>query len=185
MTIYIKNMVCLRCKLAVQGVLEKLNIEFLSIELGKVKLATDLNVAETEKLNAELKLLELELINDKKKVIVERVKNLILEYFHSTDDININLSAYLSKALGHDYNYISNVFSEEEGSTIERFFIEKRIERVKEMIVYESLNVTEIAYRLNYSSVSHLCQQFKKVTGFTPSIFKKLCATEDFVWRKV
>ena len=178
-------MVCLRCKLAVQGILEKLNIEFQSIELGKVKLAEHLTPVQKTRLDAELKLIELELINDKKKIIVERIKTLILELFHSPNEIYQNLSTYLSHHMEYDYNYISNIFSEEEGNTIERFYIEKRIERVKELIVFESLNVTQIAYRLNFSSASHLCQQFRKVTGITPSTFKKLCATEDFVWRKV
>ncbi|MGZ5190737.1 MAG: helix-turn-helix domain-containing protein, partial [Flavisolibacter sp.] len=161
------------------------NIEFQTIELGKVKLVANLSPELKAMLDAELKSIELELINDKKKIIVERIKTLIIELFHSPEEMYQNLSVYLSKHLEYDYNYISNIFSEEEGNTIERFYIENRIERVKEMMVYESLNVTQIAYRLNFSSTSHLCQQFRKVTGIAPSKFKKLCETEDFVWRKV
>ena len=138
-----------------------------------------------ERLDTELKIIGLELINDKKKILVERIKTLIRELFYSPNQIYLNLSVYLSNHLEYDYNYISNIFSEVEGNTIERFYIETRIERVKELIIYETLNVTQIAYRLNFSSASHLCQQFRKVTGITPSKFKKLSATEDFIWRKV
>ena len=185
MIIHIKNMVCLRCKLAVQDILGKLNIEFQNVELGKVMITKALNPDQLERLDTELKIIGLELINDKKKILVERIKTLIRELFYSPNQIYLNLSVYLSNHLEYDYNYISNIFSEVEGNTIERFYIETRIERVKELIIYETLNVTQIAYRLNFSSASHLCQQFRKVTGITPSKFKKLSATEDFIWRKV
>ena len=178
-------MVCFRCILAVQAVLEKLNIAFASVELGRAKLAENLGAEQYENLNRALQYYKLELLDDKRKILVERIKILVLEMLDPSNDIRINLSAYLSTSLNYEYNYLSNVFSEVEGSTIERFYIESRIERVKELIVYESLKISEIAYRLNYSSVSHLCNQFKKVTGQTPSAFKRLCATEDFVWRKV
>ena len=178
-------MVCLRCKLAVQDILGKLNIEFQNVELGKVMITKALNPDQLERLDTELKIIGLELINDKKKILVERIKTLIRELFYSPNQIYLNLSVYLSNHLEYDYNYISNIFSEVEGNTIERFYIETRIERVKELIIYETLNVTQIAYRLNFSSASHLCQQFRKVTGITPSKFKKLSATEDFIWRKV
>ena len=178
-------MVCLRCKLAVQDILGKLNIEFQNVELGKVMITKALNPDQLERLDTELKIIGLELINDKKKILVERIKTLIRELFYSPNQIYLNLSVYLSNHLEYDYNYISNIFLEVEGNTIERFYIETRIERVKELIIYETLNVTQIAYRLNFSSASHLCQQFRKVTGITPSKFKKLSATEDFIWRKV
>ena len=184
MNIYIKNMVCVRCKMAVQAVLESLNIDYLRIELGRVSLATDLTLAEQEVLNSSLKKYELELMEDKRKILVERIKTLIIELFHSPEEIHLKFSAHLSRTLQYDYTYLSNVFSELEGSTIEKFYITQRIERVKELLVYEGLNATEISHYLNFSSVSHLCLQFKKVTGHTPSSFKKLCASEDFVWRK-
>ena len=184
MTIYIKNMVCVRCKMAVQSVLESLKINYLHIELGKVSLTTALTLEEQAVLNSSLKRYQLELMDDKRKILVERIKTLIIEQFHSPgDEIHFKFSEHLSSSLNYDYTYLSNVFSELEGSTIEKFYIVQRIERVKELIVYEGLSVTEISHYLNFSSVSHLCLQFKKITGQTPSAFKKLCTTEDFVWR--
>lgn len=185
MNIYIKNMVCMRCKMAVQSVLESLNINYLRIELGKVSLTTALSLVEQEVLNSSLKKYGLELMDDKRKILVERIKTLIIELFHSSEvELDLKFSEHLSRSLHFDYTYLSNVFSEMEGSTIEKFFITQRIERVKELMVYEGFSVSEISHQLNFSSVSHLCLQFKKVTGQTPSQFKKLCATEDFVWRK-
>ena len=123
-------------------------------------------------------------MEDRRKIITEQIKVLILQLFQAPDiNLQQKFSDYLSKSLFYDYTYLANIFSETEGSTIERFYIVSRVERVKELIVYEKMNITEIAYELNYSSVSHLCQQFKKVTGQTPSEFKKLCESEDFVWR--
>ena len=186
MIIYIKNMVCVRCKMAVQSVLEALQIDYESIELGRVKLRDYLSSEQKKALNTALQKYELELMEDKKQVLVEQVKILILEIFHQPDtDMELKLSAYLSKKLNYEYTYLSNMFSELEGSTIERFYIVNRIERVKELIVYEDLSLSDIAYQLKFSSVSHLCQQFKKVTGETPSDFKKLCESDSYVWRKV
>lgn len=185
MTIYIKNMVCVRCKMAVRAVLQNLNIDYTTIELGKAKLTTDLSVQQRGDLDSALRVYELELMEDRRKIIVEKIKTLVIELFHSSDaELDLKFSAHLSHCLHYDYTYLSNIFSELEGSTIEKFYITQRIERAKELMVYEDLSVTEIAHRLNFSSVSHLCLQFKKVTGQTPSLFKKLCATEDFVWRK-
>ena len=186
MNIYIKNMVCVRCKMAVQSVLESLNIDYLCIELGKVSLPGDLMVEKQYVLNAALKKYELELMDDKRMILVERIKTLIIELFHSADaDFRLKFSGYLSHRLQYDYTYLSNMFSELEGSTIEKYYITQRIERVKELMIYEELSVTEISHLLNFSSVSHLCLQFKKVTGQSPSVFKKHCLTEDFVWRKL
>lgn len=184
MNIYIKNMVCVRCKMAVQSVLAELHIDYLKIELGKVELAQDITMEQQKKLNNGLQHYQLEILEDRKKILVERVKVLIIDMFHSSNgDIQVKFSEYLSKNLFYDYTYLANTFSEMEGHTIERFYIVTRIERVKELIVYEALSLTEIAYQLNYSSVSHLCLQFKKVTGQTPSTFKKLCESQDFVWK--
>jgi AraC family transcriptional regulator len=186
MIIYIKNMVCIRCKMAVQSVLEALQIDYKSIELGRVKLRDYLSSEQKKALNTALQKYELELMEDKKKILVEQVKSLILEIFHQPDtDMELKLSAYLSKKLNYEYTYLSNMFSEMEGSTIERFYIVSRVERVKELMVYEDLTLSEIAYQLKFSSVSHLCQQFKKVTGETPSDFKRLCESDGYIWRKV
>ena len=187
MTVYIKNMVCLRCKMAVQSVLEKLQIEYQSIELGKVNLRSAITTEQLELLNAALNYYELEVMDDKKKILVERIKVCIIEKLNSSSSLIMEekLSLYLSKHLHYHYTYLANVFSEMERCTLERHYIESRIERVKELIVYEAISLKEISYRLNFSSVSHLCLQFKKVTGQTPSQFKKLCESEDFVWRNL
>ena len=184
MNIYIKNMVCVRCKMAVQSVLEELEIDYLTIELGKVKLTGEISSEQQINLNKALKHYELELMDNKNKILVERIKTLIIEMFHSPgDEIRLKFTEYLSKCLHCEYTQLSNIFSEMEGSTIEKFYILNRIERVKELLVYESFSIKEIAYQLNYSSVSHLCMQFKKVTGHTPSVFKELCESEELVWR--
>jgi AraC-like DNA-binding protein len=186
MIIYIKNMVCLRCKMAVQSVLEELHIEYESIELGRVNLRTYLSSDQKKLLNNALKKYELELMEDQKTVLVEQIKVIILELFQEPDtEMQIKLSAYLSTKLNYQYTYLSNLFSEKEGFTIERFYIVSRVERVKELMMYEDLSLSDIAYQLKYSSVSHLCLQFKKVTGQTPSAFKSLCQSNDFVWRKL
>lgn len=184
MNIYIKNMVSARCKMAVQSVLETLKIDYLSIELGEVKLAAGLNPEQQKELNTTLKYYELELMDDKKKMLVDRIKSLIIETFHTPNiEMRLKLSEYLSKNLDYDYTCLANIFAETEGSTIERFYITNRIERVKELIMYETLSIEEIADQLNYSSVAHLCHQFKKVTGETPSMFKKLCESSDYAWK--
>lgn len=179
-------MVCIRCKMAVQTVLEKNKIKYLNIELGKVQLSKPLTEEQKIKLNADLQHYKLELMEEKKKIIVELVKTSIIEILNSSEmDMNSKFSVYLSNKLNFNYTYLANIFSELEGSTIERFYIETRVERVKELIVYEDLSLTEIGYQLNYSSVSHLCNQFKKVSGHTPAIFKKLCQSDDFIWKKI
>ena len=180
MNIYIKNMVSARCKMAVQTVLEELEIDYLGIETGIVKLTRDLTPEQRKKLDAALKHYELELMDDKKKVLVERIKSEIFDLFHTPYFENhLKFSEYLGKALNNDYTHLANTFSEMEGITIERFFISKRVERVEELMTGQSLSIKEIAYQLNYSSVAHLCQQFKKVTGQTPSAFKKQYSSPD------
>ena len=170
--------------MAVQTVLEGLKIDFLSIEMGRVELAGHATTEEKNKINLGLQHYALELMINKKLIVVERIKSLIIQKFHTPDAENaLKFSVYLSEILHYDYTYLANIFSEMEGSTIERFYIFNRIERVKELMIYEALSIKEIAYQLNYSSVSHLCLQFKKVTGHTPSGFKKLCDTTDFVWK--
>lgn len=178
-------MVCVRCKMVVKAVLENLCIDYSHIELGKVSSPAILSLPQQSELNAALKIYGLELMEDKKAIIVESIKTHIIELFHSPEvDMTLKFSEHLSRKLNYDYTYLSNMFSEIEGSTIEKFYITNRVERVKELIIYDGLSITEISHHLNYSSVSHLCLQFKKVTGLTPSQFKSLWASADFVWRE-
>jgi AraC-like DNA-binding protein len=172
--------------MAVASVLEKLNIDYKTIELGWVQVVETITVKQQQILNNELQHYQLELMDNNKAILVERIKTAIIEMLHADSmETKFKLSAYLSARLGYDYTYLSNTFSEHEEYTIERFYIEKRVERVKELLVYEDLTLTEIFYKTNYSSVAHLCLQFKKVTGETPSAFKKACSTEAFIWKKL
>lgn len=173
--IYIKNMVCDRCKMVVKSEFEKLNITPLSVDLGEVVLREPLDESQKQQLAERLDSLGFSLIDDRKKRLIEQVKTLIIQLVHYDNNrLKVNLSAYLSEKLHHDYNYISNLFSEVEGITIEKYFIAQKIERVKELLVYDELTLSEIAFQLNYSSTAHLSNQFKKVTGLTPSYFKQI-----------
>nr|WP_299034449.1 AraC family transcriptional regulator [uncultured Tenacibaculum sp.] len=175
MTLFIKNMVCNRCILVIQNELDKLGIGVKNIKLGEVILEKELTSDEKESLNKILLDLGFEIIDDKKSRIIEKIKNLIINLVHHQDsETKINLSELLSNELHHDYNYLSNLFSEVEGTTIEKYFIAQKIEKVKELLVYDELSLSEIAFRLHYSSVAYLSNQFKKVTGLTPSHFKKI-----------
>lgn len=168
-------MVCIRCQMAVKSELEKLGLHHTRVELGETEIMEDLSAEQRDYLSTSLKKIGLELLDDKKQIIVERIKILIIELVHYNDEqIKTNLSDYLSEKLNHNYTYLSNLFSEVKGTTIEKFYLSNKIERVKELLVYDELNLTEIAYRLNYSSVAHLSNQFKKMTGLTPSHFKNL-----------
>ena len=180
MYIYIKNMVCVRCKMIVQSVLEDLEILYENVELGRVNITSDLSVEQRMRLNESLKYYELELMDNAKKILVERIKTAIIEMFHSANsDLQLKFSERLSKILQYDYTYLANTFSEMEKSTIEKYYITKKIDRVTELIKYEGMSIKEISYELNYTSVSHLCKQFKKVTGRTPAEFKKVWASEN------
>nr|BFF36902.1 hypothetical protein BACT7_17640 [Tenacibaculum mesophilum] len=175
MTLTIKNMVCNRCILVIQNELDKLGIGVKSIKLGEVILEKELTSDEKESLDKVLLDLGFEIIDDKKSRIIEKIKNLIINLVHHQDsETKVNLSELLSNELHHDYNYLSNLFSEVEGTTIEKYFIAQKIEKVKELLVYDELSLSEIAFRLHYSSVAYLSNQFKKVTGLTPSHFKKI-----------
>ncbi len=168
-------MVCNRCILVVQSELEKLNIAAKSIKLGEVHLDRKLTAEEYKLLENALISLGFEIIDDKKSRLIEKIKNIIIEQVHHQDNnAKTNLSDILSNYLHHDYNYLSNLFSEVEGTTIEKYFIAQKIEKVKELLVYDELSLSEIADRLNYSSVAYLSNQFKKVTGLTPSHFKQI-----------
>jgi AraC-like DNA-binding protein len=175
MKLYIKNMVCRRCKMAVVAQLENLGIKTLSVELGEVELQNPIDTEKKAVLAANLYSLGFELIDDKKSKIIERIKNLIVELVHSRDnDLKTNLSHYLASDIGQEYSALSNLFSEVEGTTIEQYYIAQKIEKVKELLTYDELSLSGIAYQLNYSSIAHLSNQFKKVTGFSPSHYKKL-----------
>jgi AraC-like DNA-binding protein len=168
-------MVCIRCKMVVRDELTNLGIKHLVVELGEVELIDDLTSEQHDKFKVALLKSGLELLDDKKSVFIQKIKNIIIELVHySEEPLSINLSEYLSQKLNHDYTYLANLFSEVTGVTIEKFFISHKIERVKELLVYNELTLTEIAYKMHYSSVSHLSSQFKKVTGLTPSHFKQL-----------
>jgi AraC-like DNA-binding protein len=175
LNLYIKNMVCIRCKMVVKDELTRLGLKYISVELGEVEIMEDISQVKLEQFRAALLRSGLELMDDKKSILIQKIKTVIIELVHySEEPLAINLSAYLAEKLQHDYTYLANLFSEVQGTTIEKFFISHKIERVKELLVYDELTLTEIAYKMHYSSVAHLCTQFKKVTGLTPSHFKSL-----------
>lgn len=168
-------MVCIRCKLVVKEELTKLGIHFASVELGEVEVMENISVEQREQIKAALLRSGLELMDDKKSILIQKIKKVIIELVHySNEPLTINFSEYLSQKLNYDYTYLANLFSEVQGTTIEKFLIAHKIERVKELLVYDELNLTEISYQMHYSSVAHLSAQFKKVTGLTPSHFKQL-----------
>ena len=168
-------MVCNRCLMVVQEEMNKLGLEIENMKLGEVTLQKELNRTERDALQGALVLLGFQVIDDKKSRIIEQIKNVIINLVHYEDnETKTNLSDILSKKLHHDYNYLSNLFSEVESTTIEKYFIAQKIERVKELLVYDELSLSEIAFQLNYSSVAYLSNQFKKVTGLTPSHFKQI-----------
>ena len=168
-------MVCNRCILVVQNELDKLGIAANNIKLGEITLEKDLTTAEREALENVLDPLGFQVIVDKKSRMIEKIKNVIIDLVHHQDnDAKTNLSDVLSDALHHDYNYLSNLFSDIEGTTIEKYFIAQKVEKIKELLVYDELSLSEIADRMNYSSVAYLSNQFKKVTGLTPSHFKQI-----------
>ena len=168
-------MVCIRCCMVVKDELTKLGLPYSSVELGEAQVNENIEPEQREALRAALLKYGLELMDDKKSVLIQKIKTLIIELVHHSDEpLSINLSTYLAEKLDHNYTYLANLFSEVQGTTIEKFLISHKIERVKELLVYNELTLTAIAYKLHYSSVAHLCTQFKKVTGLTPSHFKSL-----------
>lgn len=176
MKIYIKNMVCDRCKLVIQNALAELGLDPVSVQLGEVDFGeTTIDAEQLAKFQDQVESLGFELINDRKSRLIENIKKTIIGFVQQREAMEKRkLSNYLSSQLHHDYGYLSNLFSAVEGVTIEQHFIEQKIEKTKELLVYDELTLTEISYRLGYSSVAHLSRQFKKVTGFTPSRFKQL-----------
>ncbi|SEL63155.1 AraC-type DNA-binding protein [Maribacter orientalis] len=175
MLLYVKYMVSLRCKLVVKQEIQKLGLHCVNLDLGTVEVLEKMTDSQREQLSENLMKYGLELLDDKRNIIISKIKGLIIEMIHYSDEIpKVNFSDYLSEKLGYDYTYLSNTFSEIQGITIQQFIIIHKIERVKELLLYDELNLTEISYKLQYSSVAHLSSQFKKVTGLSPSFFKKL-----------
>jgi AraC-like DNA-binding protein len=173
--IYVKYMVSLRCKLMVKEELKKLGIKYVVIDLGVVELMEHILPEQREQLKINLLKSGLELLDDKRSIVIERIQNVVVEMIHYSDELpKTNYSDYISEKLGYDYNYISNIFAEVRGFTLQNYIITHKIERVKELLLYDELNLTEISYLLQYSSVAHLSNQFKKITGLTPSFYKKL-----------
>jgi AraC family transcriptional regulator len=171
----IKNMVCQRCVMTVESILNDLDIPFGKVELGEVYLPEKLAEVQCRKLDTALKKVGFELIETRVNNIIETIKRSVLQYIElGSDNETIKLSSYITKTLAYDYSYLSDLFSSIEGKTIEQFFILQRMEKVKELLVYDQLSLTEIAYQTGFSSVHHLSGQFKKVTGFTPSHYKKI-----------
>lgn len=168
-------MVSLRCKMAMREELIKIGLTPLAIDLGVVEIKEQITSEQHDKLQRNLLKIGLELLDDKKSILIEKIKNVILELIHySENPPKVNYSDFISEKLNYDYTYLSNVFSEVKGITIQQFIILHKIEKVKELLLYDELNLTEIAYKLHYSSVAHLSNQFKRVTGLTPSFYKSL-----------
>lgn len=168
-------MVSNRCKMAVKEVLKNLGLHFMVVDLGEVEIMEDISPEQRAQLKADLLLSGLELLEDRKGILIERIKNAVVEMVHYSDEnLKMNFSDYLSEKLHYDYTYLANLFSEVQGSTIGQFIIAHKIERIKELIIYGELNISEIAWKMNYSSVAHLSHQFKKATGLTPTHFKQL-----------
>lgn len=175
MKLYIKNMVCSRCKMVVKSVFESMGITPITVELGEVELKNDIEEIQKNELLKNLRAVGFDLIDDRKSKTIDRIKILIIDLVQNkNNDLKSNLSDYISQELNQDYNTLSNLFSEVENTTIEKYFINQKVEKVKELIIYDELSLSEIAYSLNYSSVSHLSNQFKKVTGFSPTYFKNI-----------
>ncbi len=168
-------MVSLRCKMMVKSELDKLGITCVSVDLGVVNILGDLTEEQRNTFGKNLKKSGLELLDDKRNILVEKIKSIIIEMIHYSEEVpDVNDSDYISEKLGYDYTYLSNTFSAVKGITIQQYIIQHKIERVKELLLYDELSLTEIAYRLHYSSVAHLSNQFKKVTGLTPTYFKEM-----------
>jgi AraC-like DNA-binding protein len=175
MKIYIKYMVSLRCKMVVKEELKKLGLHFIVVDLGEIEIMEEISDVQREELKTALLESGLELMDDKRSVLIDKIKKVVVEMIHFSDESpHVNYSEYISEKLKYDYTYLSNLFSEINGITIQQFIISHKIERVKELLFYDELSLTEISYRLQYSSVAHLSNQFKKVTGLSPTKFKQL-----------
>jgi len=168
-------MVSERCKMVVKDELKKLGLHFIIVDMGEVEIMESLTDDQRELVRAALHQIGLELMDDKKAVLIEKIKNVIIEMVHYKDDLpKVNFSHYLSEKLDYDYTYLANLFSEVQGTTIEKFIISHKIEMAKELIIYDELSLSEISWKMHYSSVAHFSNQFKKITGLTPTHFKQL-----------
>jgi AraC-like DNA-binding protein len=168
-------MVSLRCKMVVHQELERLGIKNAIVDLGTVELLDDISVELRQILKENLLKTGLEVLDDKKSILIEKIKNVVIEMIHYSEELpKENFSDYVSEKLGYDYTYLANTFSEVKGMTLQHFIIINKVEKVKELLLYDELNLTEISYKLNYSSVAHLSNQFKKITGLSPSFYKQL-----------
>ena len=175
MKLFIKYMVSNRCKMAVNELFRELGLHVLSVELGEVEVSDSISENDFISLKRGLYDLGFELIEDKRTLLIERIKKTVIDMVHHSDEIiKVNFSDYLSEKLNYDYTYLANIFSEVQGLSIEHYIISHKVERIKELIIYDELNITQIADKMNYSSVAHISMQFKKVTGLTPTSFKKL-----------
>lgn len=175
MILHIKNMVSLRCKMLVREEIERIGLHFVNVDLGWVEILEDISTQDYSKLNLNLQKSGLEILDDNQSILIERIKNVIIAMVHHSDEIpKVNYSDFLSEKLNYDYTYLSNMFSEVQQTTIQNFIIIHKIERAKELLIYDELSLSEIANKLNYSSSGHLSNQFKKVTGISPSYFKLL-----------
>jgi AraC-like DNA-binding protein len=175
MKIYLKNMVSIRCKMVVKAEIERMGFHPVQVSLGEATIEEELSHAEWDQLDTNLRTYGIELLEDKKSILIEKIKNIIIEQVHYAEEpLKINLSQLIADTLDHDYTYLANLFSANQGITIEQFYIQHRVERIKELLMYDEMNITEIAEIMHYSSVAHLSNQFKKITGLSPSFFKKL-----------
>ncbi|HEX8549436.1 MAG TPA: AraC family transcriptional regulator, partial [Cytophagaceae bacterium] len=176
MQLSVKNMVCNRCIKVVKEELEKLGLEIIHIQLGEVTIAQEPSEVDIDAIKTSLKDNGFELLDDKKALLITKIKSVVIETFHQKNqiDLQINFSHILEQKVGKDYHFLSTLFSSMEGFTIEKYVINQKIERVKELLIYDEMNLSEIAIKMGYSSVQHLSTQFKKITGFTPSDFRKL-----------
>lgn len=175
MVLYIKYMVSLRCKMMVKEELTKLGLHYATVDLGMVTLMQKITLEQRGQLKINLSKSGLELLDDKKNIIIEKINNLIIEMIHYSDEFpKMNYSIYISEQAGYDYTYLSNMFMEVKGITIQQFIIIHKIEKAKELILYNEMNLTAISQKLHYSSVAHLSNQFKKMTGLSPSFYKQM-----------
>lgn len=175
MRLYIKYMVSLRCIMMVKDELKSLGLRYIAVELGTVDILEDITQQQHDELKKNLLRSGLELLDDKRAILIEKIKSVIIEMIHYADELpKENYSDYISQKLNYDYTYLANIFSEVKGITIQQFIIIHKIEKVKELLLYDELNLTEISYKMHYSSVAHLSNQFKKVTGLSPSFYKQL-----------
>jgi AraC-like DNA-binding protein len=175
MKIFFKHMVSIRCKMIVKAELEGMGLHDKKVDLGEAVIEEDLDASQLAQLDTAVRKYGLQVLEDKKSILIEKIKTLIIELVHYEEEpIQTNLSTLLAETLHHDYAFLSHLFSVSQGTTIEKFYIAHRIERIKELLMYDELNITEIAEIMHYSSVAHLSNQFKKITGLTPSFFKHL-----------